>query len=75
MKAVLDSGATCSAMPEEVALAIIRYAHKQIKAKKYSAGSLAYPIVRVERLERKPQIDGIAAGAPIEIRYIMVLRT
>ena len=75
MKALLDSGATCSTMSEEIAVAIFRYAHKQMEAKKYSAGSRAYPIVRVERLARKPRIGGIAAGAPIEIKYIMVLRT
>ena len=72
--ALLDGGATCSALPEEVVLAIISYALKQIEAKRYSADSRAYPIVRLQRLVKKPRIDGVAAGAPIEITYTVVLR-
>ena len=55
-------------------LAIIGYALKQIEAKRYSADSRAYPIVRLQCLVKKPRIDGVAAGAPIEITYTVVLR-
>ena len=72
--ALLDGGATCSAVPEEVVLAIIGYALKQIEAKKYDADSRTYPIVRLQRLVKRPRIDGVAAKAPIEITYTVVLR-
>ena len=73
--ALLDGGATCSALPEEVVLAIIGYALKQIDTGKYTAKSREYPIVRLQRLVKRPRIDGVAAGAPIEITYTVVLRT
>ena len=73
--ALLDGGATCSALPEEVALAIISYALKQVEIGKYTEGSRNYPLVRLQRLVKKPRIDGVAAGAPIEITYTVVLRT
>ena len=69
--ALLDGGGTCSALPEEVVLAIISYALKQIEAKKYSADSKAYPIVRLQRLIKKPRIDGVAAGAPIDRKSVV----
>ena len=73
--ALLDGGAACSALPEEVALAIIGYALKQVETGKYTEGSRNYPLVRLQRLVKKPRIDGVAAGAPIEITYTVVLRT
>ena len=72
--ALSDGGATCSTLPEEVVLAIIGYALKQIEAGKYCADSRAYPIVRLQRLVKRLRIDGVAAGAPIEISYAVVLR-
>ena len=73
--ALLDGGATCSALPEEVVPAIIGHALTQIELGKYTARSRQYPIVRLQRLVKRPQIDGVAAGAPIEIAYTVVLRT
>jgi hypothetical protein len=73
--ALLDGGATCSALPEEVVLAIIGYALKQTDTGKYTAKSREYPIVRLQRLVKRPRIDGVAAGAPIEITHTVVLRT
>ena len=72
--ALLDGGATCSALPEEVALAIIGYA-LMAETEKYTEGSRTYPLVRLQRLVKKPRMDGVAAGAPIEITYTVVLRT
>ena len=72
--ALLDGGATRSALPEEVVLAVIGCTLKQIEAGNYSADSQAYPIVRLQRLVKRPRIDGVAAGAPIEITYTVVLR-
>ena len=73
--ALLDSGATCSAAPEEVVLAIIGYALDQVERGKYTAADPAYPIVRLQRLIQKPRVDGIAAGTPIEIAYTVLLKT
>ena len=73
--ALLDGGATCSALPEEVALVIIGYALKQVEAGTYTEGCRTYPLVRQQRLVKRPRIDGVAAGAPIEITYTVVLRT
>ena len=56
-------------------LAIIGYALKQIDTGKYTAKSREYLIVRLQRLVKRPRIDGVAAGAPIEITYTVVLRT
>ncbi len=72
--ALLDGGATCSEVPEEVVLAIIGHALKQIETTKYSADSQIYPIVRLQHLDKRPRIEGVAARAPIEISYTVVLR-
>ena len=72
---LLDGGATCSAAPEEVVLAIIGHALKQVEQKKYTFEDPACPVVSLQRLVQKPRIDGVAAGAPKEITYAVVLRT
>jgi len=71
--ALLDSGATCSALPEEVAVAIISHALRQVEKGVYTQESPKYPVVRVQRFVRRPRIDGVAAKAPIEVRYALVL--
>ena len=71
--ALLDSGATCSAIPEEVVVAIISNALKRVDEKVYSLQSPEYPIARIQRFIRRPRIDGVAAMSPIEIRYALVL--
>ncbi len=48
--ALLDAGATCSAVPEEVAIAIIGHALHQVEGKKYDVDSPTYPIVRLQRI-------------------------
>ena len=73
--ALLDGGATRSAAPEEVVLAVIGFALKQVGRGKYAFNDRAYPVIRLQRLLQKPRIDGVAAGAPIEITYAVVLRT
>ena len=75
MAALFDGGATCSAAPEEVVLAFIGFALKQVERGKYAFNDRAYPVIRLQRLLQKPRIDGVAAGAPIEITYAVVLRT
>ena len=72
--ALLDGGATCSAVPEEVALAIIGHALRMVKEGKYELDSRDYPVIRLQRILMKPRIDGVAFGAPIEIGYAIVLR-
>ncbi len=73
--ALLDGGATCAALPEEVALAIIGYALKQVETGRYTDGSRTNPLVRLQRLVKRPRIDGVAAGAPIQMTYTVALRT
>ena len=41
----------------------------------YTESSRAYHLVRLQRLVKKPRIDGVAAGVPIETTYTVVLRT
>ena len=48
--AILDGGATCSAAPEEVVLAIIGFALKQVERGKYTFNDPTYPVVRLQRL-------------------------
>ena len=72
--ALLDYGATCSGMPEEVAIGIISHALKCVEKGKYSKEDDAYPIVKIHKYEVAPTVDGIAAGSPLEIRYGLVIR-
>ena len=69
MMTLLDCGATCSGMPEEIALSIIEHAAEAVRAKRYDAKSHAYPVVRMYKYDVPPTIDGIAAGKRIQVRY------
>ena len=67
---LLDYGATCNAMPEEVAMSIITHALKT-----YDDGNdPQYPICRMHKYRATRTMDGVAAGKPLEIRYGLVLR-
>merc|ERR1712242_419830 len=67
---LLDYGATCTAMPEEVAMSIISHALET-----YDDGNdPQYPICRMHKYRTTRTMDGVAAGKPLEIRYGLVLR-
>ena len=72
--ALLDSGATVSALPEEVAVTIIAHALQQVEAGVYDMESEQYPVVGAQRFISQPRIDGVAAGSPITVKYSIVLR-
>ncbi len=74
MNALLDSGATCSAMPEEVAIAIISYSQQRLEEGTLTVDSPTYPITLLHKFVRKARIDGVSAKAPIEIRYALILK-
>ena len=71
---LLDYGATCSGMPEEVALTIISHALGAVEDGQYTRNDNEYPLVRMHKYDVPPTIDGVAAGKSIEIRYALVLR-
>ena len=70
--ALLDYGATCSAIPEEVAVAIMCHAWEMLDTGVCTEEE--QPVRRLQRITRKPKVDGIAVGAGIEIGYAVVLR-
>ena len=72
--ALLDSGATVSALPEEVAATIIAHALDQVDAGVYAMDSEKYPVVGIQRFVTQPRIDGVATGAPITVKHSIVLR-
>ena len=67
---LLDYGATCNAMPEEVALSIMSHAVDSFPDRE----DVRYPIVRLHKYSTARTIDGVAAGKPIQIKYAVVLR-
>ena len=71
---LLDYGATCSGMPEEVAIGIVSHALQQTDKGAYSKNDDCYPFVSLFKYEVAPTVDGIAAGRPIEIRYAVTIR-
>ena len=74
MLSLLDYGATCSGMPEEVALTIISHALVSVEEESYSKDSNEYPVVRLHKYEVAPTIYGVAVGKSIEVRYAFVMR-
>jgi hypothetical protein len=74
VNALLDYGATCSGMPEEVAVSIIAHALQCVERGDYRQEDDVYPVVRMHKLKECPSIDGIAARSSIRIQYAMVLR-
>ena len=71
---LLDYGATCSGMPEEVAIGIISHALQSVDEGAYKKEDDCYPIVKLFKYEVPPTIDGIAAGKGIQIRYALTIR-
>ena len=71
---LLDYGATCSGMPEEVAIGIISHALKRMDEGAYTQEDDCYPIVKLYKYEVSPVVDGVAAGKPIHIKYALTLR-
>ena len=61
VNALLDSGATCSAMPEEVAIAIISYSQQRLEEGTLTADSPTYPITLLHKFVRKARTDGVSA--------------
>ena len=59
---LLDYGATCNAMPEEVAMSIITHA---LKAND-NRDDPQYPICRMHKYSATRTMDGVAAGKPLE---------
>ena len=73
--ALLDSGATCSAIPEEMAVTLLTHALKSVEAGDYAVeDDPRYPIRAIHRIQEKSKIDGSAANAVIEIGYAVSLR-
>ena len=66
---LLDYGATCNAMPEEVAMSIISHAVSSYE----DFSDPSYPIVRMHKYRTTRSMDGVAAGKPLEVRYGLVL--
>ena len=62
--ALLDYGATCSGLPEELALAIIAHAVDMLTAHPSSEKPLNCPIRSIFRIRNRPRIDGLAKGQP-----------
>ena len=74
VNALLDTGATCSAMPQEVAIWIISYAQKRIEEGTLTVDSKTYPITLLHKFVRKARVDGVSAKSPIAIQYALVLK-
>ena len=59
---LLDYGATCNAMPEEVAMSILTHALANFD----NGMDPRYPICRMHKYRSTRSVDGAAAGAPAE---------
>ena len=62
---LLDYGATCSGMPEEVAIGIISHALRQVEEGAYGHDDDCYPVVKLYKYEVAPEVGGVAAGKTI----------
>ena len=67
---MLDSGATCSVMPEEVALTILAAAES--KGLDWENGD--HPVRHIWRIQESSSIEGINSGAPLEIKFALTLK-
>ena len=67
---LLDYGATCNAMPEEIALAIISQGLKSYTDHAHRD----YPVVSLHSYRSTREMDGVVAGKPLVIKYGIVLR-
>ena len=62
-------------MPEEVAVAIIAHALERYRRGALDLDSDRWPVVQIHRFRTKPRVDGISAGAAIEVSFAVTLRT
>ena len=73
VSSMLDSCATCSAMPMEMLILIISHAHKLIDEGLMTHDSPLYPLSRLEKYENTAAVQGVE-GAGMMIRYGAILR-
>ena len=71
---LVDYGATCSAMSEELACLIISGSREDVAKGIYRPEDEVYPIATMERYENADRMLGVAKDAPMAIRYGLVLR-
>merc|ERR1712194_94401 len=65
---LLDSGATCNAMPEEVLITILTHLKEKGQEKLYGPDN-PYPLTRLYHYTNSAPLDGIAAGATMSVCY------
>ena len=70
--ALLDSGATVSAMPEEVFCCILSY-FQELNAEK-EVDNDHWPIQKIERYANPTSVSGLGKGSATQTRYAAVLR-
>ena len=71
---VVDTGATCSAIPEELACWLIAGVTEDVKKGVYSPQDPVYPICKIERYTDVDEIRGIAKDQPLKCDFSMTLR-
>ena len=67
---MIDHGAACNAMPEDVAFSIISHGVDALADR----SAERYPLVRMHKYRTPRSMGGVAAGRPLEVRYGVVLR-
>ena len=70
--ALLDSGATVSAIPEEVLCFILSYF--QEFGQESDVSDAQWPIQRIERYTSPTSVTGLGRGSAMQTRYAVVLR-
>ena len=61
--ALLDWGATCSAIPEEVVCVLLEYTLELVNSEKIKSDSELYPITRIEKYTSPTSLGGVASAA------------
>ena len=74
MAFMLDSCASVSVLPEEIALLLLSRLEAEIEAKKLKYEDRLYPIRAVERHAETGVLNGVAKDAELQVKYAMVLR-
>ena len=69
-----DSGASCCAIPEEVAVPIIVACLEDVKAGRYKTDDEVYPISGLEVYDEEEEISGVSSEHTMRIKYGIVLR-
>ena len=70
--ALQDSGATASAIPEEVLCFILGYVHTLWPGN--DASDAQWPVQRIERYASPTSVSGLGRGSAMQTRYAVVLR-